>query len=55
VKEVMDTSIKAEKAKNWEDEVEGTQGDVPNGDSRLDNKKKRKKERKKESVRQCVT
>jgi hypothetical protein len=44
VKEVMDTSIKAEKAKNWEDEVEGTEGDALNGDRRLA----------KRSARRCV-
>jgi hypothetical protein len=31
----MDTSIRAEKAKNWKDEVEGTGGDAQNGDRRL--------------------
>jgi hypothetical protein len=31
----MDTSIKAEKAKNWKDELEETEGDAPNGDRRL--------------------
>jgi hypothetical protein len=31
----MDTSIRAEKAKNWKDEVEGTEGEAPNGDRRL--------------------
>lgn len=34
----MDTSIRAEKAKNWKDEVEGTEGDAPNGDRRLTKK-----------------
>jgi len=35
----MDTSIRAEKAKNWKGEVEGTEGDAANDDRRLAKKK----------------
>jgi hypothetical protein len=39
VKEVMDTSIEAEKAKNWEDEVEITERGVLKGDRKTDKTK----------------
>lgn len=39
MKEVMDTSIEVEKAKNLEDEVERTEREVLNGDRKADRMK----------------